>query len=325
MRLRRRDFLQGAAGAAVLPLIASTAEPHDYPAHSLRWLVGFPPGGGADTVVRIVAPWLSARLGQQVIVENRPGASTNIAAQAAVNSPPDGYTLLYYGASTLTAAILFPNLPFDVRRDILPVCGLVDFPLILVANPSVPAKTVAELIALAKANPRRLTMASYGTGSASHFAGELFKMMAGIDTVHVPYRGSAPMATDLIAGQVQVGFDVMVTSLPHVRSGALRPLAVAGSERFDALPDVPTLAETVPGYEAKAWAGLGVPKGTPADIVASLDREVRSGLANAMIRSRLADIGTVPLPLNAQEFTAYIAAESEKSIKIVQFAGIKPE
>ena len=195
-------------------------------------IVGFPPGGGADTVAKIIAPWLSGRLGQQVIIENRPGASTNIAVQAVVNSPPDGYTLLFYGASSLVNTHIFASLPFDLRRDIVPVCGLVTYPMILVAHPSVPARTVAELIAYAKANPGKVSMASFGTGSASHLAGELFKMMAGIHMVHVPYRGGAPMITDLLAGQVQIGFDVMVTSLPHVRTGGLRALAVAGSNQF---------------------------------------------------------------------------------------------
>jgi tripartite-type tricarboxylate transporter receptor subunit TctC len=268
---------------------------------------------------------LSERLGQQVIIENRPGASTNIAAQAVINSPPDGYTLLYYGASTLINASMFPNLPFDVRRDIAPVSGLAAFPMMLVANPSVPAKSVAELIAHAKANPGKVTMASFGTGSASHLAGELFKRMAGINMVHVPYRGGAPMVTDLIAGQVQVGFDVMVTSLPHVRTGALRVLGVAGKNRFDMLPDVPTVGETVPGYEARTWAGVGVAKGTPTEIIARLNQEINGGLANPTIKSRLAEVGTVPMIFTPTEFGAYIAAESDKWAEVVKFAGIKAE
>jgi tripartite-type tricarboxylate transporter receptor subunit TctC len=262
MKLHRRQLLKLAVGAAALPVVLRIARAQTYPTRPVRWIVGFPPGGGADTVTRIVGQWLSERLGQQVIIENRPGASTNIAAQAVINSPPDGYTLLFYGASTLINTSMFPNLPFDVRRDIAPVSGLVAYPMVLVAHPSVPAKTVAELTAHAKANPGKASMASFGTGSASHLAGELFNMMAGI---HVPYRGSAPMVTDLIAGQVQVGFDVMVTSLPQIRSGALRALGVAGKNRFDMLPDVPTIAETLAGYEARTWAGVGVPKGTPPE------------------------------------------------------------
>jgi tripartite-type tricarboxylate transporter receptor subunit TctC len=326
MKLRsRRQFLHLAAGAAALPAFSRIARAQAYPSRPVRWIVGFPPGGGADTVTRIVGQPLSERLGQQVIIENRPGASTNIAAQAVINSPPDGYTLLYYGASTLINASMFPNLPFDVRRDIAPVSGLAAFPMMLVVNPSVPAKTVAELIAHAKANPGKVTMASFGTGSASHLAGELFKMMAGINMVHVPYRGGAPMVTDLIAGQVQVAFDVMVTSLPHVRTGGLRALGVAGNNRFDMLPDVPTVAETVPGYEARTWAGVGVPKGTPTEIIARLNHEINAGLANPTIKSRLAEIGTIPMIFTSAEFGAYVAAESEKWAKVVKFAGIKPE
>jgi tripartite-type tricarboxylate transporter receptor subunit TctC len=325
MKLPRRNFLHLAAGAAALPAVSWIARAQGYPTRPLRWIIGFPPGGGADTVTRIVGQWLSERLGQQVIIENRPGASTNIAAQAVINSPPDGYTLLYYGASTLINASMFPNLPFDVRRDIAPVSGLAAFPMMLVANPSVPAQSVAELIAHAKANPSKVTMASFGTGSASHLAGELFMMMAEINMVHVPYRGGAPMVTDLITGQVQVGFDVMVTSLPHVRTGALRVLGVAGKNRFDMLPDVPTVAETVPGYEARTWAGVGVPKGTPTEIIARLNHEINAGLANPPIKSRLAEIGTIPIIFTATEFGTYIATESEKWAKVVKFAGVKPE
>ena len=325
MRRPRRSFLRLAAGLATLPATAWIARAQTYPTRPLRWIVGFPPGGGADTVARIMGPWLAERLGQQVIIENRPGASTNLAAQAVINSPPDGYTLLFYGASTLVNTSIFHNLPFDVRRDIAPVAGLVTFPMVLVANPSLPAKTVGELIAHARANPGKVTMASFGTGTASHLAGELFKMMAGIDMVHVPYRGGAPMVTDLIAGQVQVGFDVMVTSLPHVRTGALRALAVAGNDRFDMLPHVPTIAETVPGYEAGTWAGVGVPKGTPTEIIARLNREIDAGLADPTVKSRLAEIGTIPMVLSAAEFAAFIAAESEKWAKVVKFAGIKAE
>src|SRR4029077_15773564 len=325
MKLPRRNFLHLTAAAAALPLLSRLVWAQRYPTRPLRWIVGFPPGGGADTVTRRVGQWLSERLGQQVIIKNRPGASTNIAAQAFINSPPDGYTLLYYGASTLINASMFPNLPFDVRRDIAPVSGLAAFPMMLVANPSVPAQSVAELIAHAKANPGKVTMASFGTGSASHLAGELFKMMAEINMVHVPYRGGAPMVTDLIAGQVQVGFDVMVTSLPHVRTGALRVLGVAGKNRFDMLPDVPTVAETVPGYEARTWAGVGVPKGTPTEIIARLNYEINAGLANPPIKSRLAEIGTIPMIFTATEFGAYVAAESHKWAEVVSFAGIKPE
>jgi tripartite-type tricarboxylate transporter receptor subunit TctC len=325
MTLRRRNVLHLAAAAAALAACPRIARAQTYPARPLRWIVGFPPGGGADTVVRILAPWLSERLGQQVIIENRPGASTNIAAQAVVNSPPDGYTLLFYGASTLINTSIFQNLPFNVQRDIAPVCGLVAYPMVLIAHPSVPAKTVAELIAHAEANPGKVTMASFGTGSASHLAGELFKMMAGINMVHVPFRGGAPMVTNLIGGQVQVGFDVMVTSLPLVRAGTLRALGVAGKNRFEMLPDVPSIAETLPDYEARTWAGIGVPSGTPPEIIARLSHEINAGLADSTIKARLAEVGTVPMIFTPAEFGAYIAAESEKWAKVVKFAGVKPE
>jgi tripartite-type tricarboxylate transporter receptor subunit TctC len=325
MKVLRRRFLHLAAGAAALPAVTRFVMAQAYPSRSLRWIIGFPPGGGADTVARIMGPWLSERLGQPVIIENRPGASTNIAAQAVINSPPDGYTLLFLGLSTVVNASLFVSLPFDLQRDIAPVSGLIDFPMVLVAHPSVPARTVAEIIAHAKANPGKVSMASFGTGSASHLAGELFKIMAGVDMVHVPYRGGAPMMLDLVGGQVQVGFDVMTTSLPHIHTGALRALGVAGTKRFDMLPDVPTIAETVPGYEARTWAGVAVPRGTPPEIIARLNRDINAGLVNPTIRARLADVGTIPMVLAAAEFGAYVAAESEKWAKVVKLAGIKPQ
>jgi len=325
MKLPRRQFLRLVTAAAALPVVSRAAGAEPYPTKPIRWIIGFPPGGGADTVARIMEPWLSRRLGQPVIIENRPGASTNIAVQAVVNSPPDGYTLLWHGLSSVVNASLFSNLPFDIQRDIDPAAGVVSYPMIMIAHPSVPAKSVAELIAHAKGNPGKVTMASFGTGSASHLAGELFKFMAGIDMVHVPYRGGAPMTTDLIGGQVQVGFDVMVTALPQVRSGKLRALGVLGAKRFELLPDVQTVAETVPGYEASTWAGIGVPRGTPPEIIERLNREVNAGLAQPDIRARLADVGTVPMVLSAAEFKAYIAAEAAKWDKVVKIAGIKPQ
>ncbi len=324
MKPPRRQFLHLAAGAAALPAVSRIAWAQAYPTRPVRWIVGFPPGGGADTVARIIGPWLSQRLGQPVVIENRPGASSTLAAQAVVNSPPDGYTLLLLGGSALMATLI-TSVPFDLQRDLAPVSGLTDNPMVLVAHPSVPAKTVAELIALAKAKPSTISMGSFGTGSASHLAGELFKMMAGVNLLHVPYRGGAPMVTDLVGAQVQVAFDVMVTSLPHIRSGGLRALAVAGSDRFDMLPDVPTIAETLPGFEARTWIGVCAPAGTPEEIIERLNREINAGLATADMRARLSDVGTIPMIFSAAEFGAFVAAEAEKWTKVVKFAGIKPE
>ena len=296
-----------------------------YPAKPLRWIVGFPPGGGADIISRIVAPWLSERLGVPVIVENKPGASTNISVQAVVNSPPDGYTLLFIAASAAVNATLFDKLPFSLMRDIAPVSGLIDFPLVMVANPSLPAKSVAELIVHAKANPAKVSLASFGTGTTSHVAGELFKIMTGIEMVHVPYRGGAPMIADLLAGQVEVGIDVMTTALPHIRSGALRALGVGGKSRFPGLPEVPTIGETVAGYEANSWCGVGVPRGTPNDIIERLNREINAGLADPTLQARLANVATTPISFSPAEFGAYVAAEIEKWGKVIRMAGVKPE
>ena len=325
MKLPRRKFLHMAASAAALPAISRAASAQSYPSKPIRWVIGWPAGGGADTVARIIEPWLTRRLGQPVIIENRPGASTNISVQFVVNAPPDGYTLLWHGLSSVVNTSLFTNLPFDIQRDIDPVAGIVSYPMIVVAHPSVPVQNVAELIAHAKANPGKVTMASFGTGTASHLAGELFKFMAGIDMVHIQYRGGAPMTTDLIGGQVNVGFDVMVTALPQVRSGKLRALGVLGRKRFEPIPDIQAVAETLPGYEASTWAGMGAPRGTPTEIIERLNREVTAGLAQPDIKARLADVGTVPMVLSPAEFRAYIAAEAAKWDKVVKIAGIKPQ
>src|SRR5215470_16759474 len=253
MHLSRRRFLHLAGAAGALPAGSRRARAQAYPARPLRWIVGFPPGGGADIVSRIMAPWLAERLGQPVVIENKPGASSNISIQTVVNSPADGYTLLFVPASAAVNVTLFDQLPFNLLHDIAPVSGLIDFPLVMVANPAVPATTVAELIAYAKANPGKISLASFGTGSTSHVAGELFKQMAGVNMIHVPYRGGAPMVTDLIGGQVQVGIDVLTGSLAHIRSGGLRALGVAAKSRAEALPDVPTIGDTVAGYEANSW------------------------------------------------------------------------
>jgi len=323
MNLSRRRFLHVAAAAfSVAPGRVSAQA---YPARPLRWVVGFPPGGGADIVSRIMAPWLAERLGQPVVIENKPGASANISVQTVVNSPPDGYTLLFVPASAAVNVTLFDNLPFNLLRDIAPVSGLIDFPLVLVANPSVPAKTVAELIAYAKANPGKISIGSFGTGSTSHVAGELFKMMTGVNMIHVPYRGGAPMVADLIGGQVQVAIDVLTGSLAHIRSGSLRALGMAGKSRSEALPEVPTIGETVAGYEANSWCGVGVPRGTPPEIIERLNREINAGLVNPTIKARLVDVATTPIFFTPAEFGAYMAAEVEKWGKVIRASGIRPE
>ena len=325
MHLSRRRLLHLAGAGGALAAASRRARAQAYPSRPLRWIVGFPPGGGADIVSRIMAPWLAERLGQPVVIENKPGASSNISIQAVVNTPPDGYTLLFVPASAAVNVSLFDNLPFNLLRDIAPVSGLIDFPLVMVANPSLPAQTIAELIAYAKANPGKISMGSFGTGSTSHVAGELFKMMTGTNMIHVPYRGGAPMVADLVGGQVQVAFDVLTGSLAHVRSGSLRALGMAGKHRSDALPQVPTIGETVAGYEANSWCGVGVPRGTPAEIIGRLNREINAGLANPAVRARLADVATTPIVFSPDEFGAYMASEVEKWGKVVRLAGIRPE
>src|SRR6516225_6464562 len=265
------------------------------------------------------------RLGQSVVVENKPGGGTNLAVQTAVNSPPDGYTLLFVTTTNAINATFYPTLPFNVLRDIAPVAGLVDLPFVMEVNPSVPAKTVAEFIAHAKANPGKVNTASFGTGTISHLAWELFKLMTGVDTVHVPYHGGAPMVTDLIGGRVEAGIDALPNSLPHLRSGALRALAVTGPARSAAVPDVPTVGETVPGYEVTGWTGIGVPAGTPAAIVATLNREINAGLADARIAARLADVGGRPIVLTAAEFGQLWLRDTDKWAKVVKFAAAKRE
>jgi tripartite-type tricarboxylate transporter receptor subunit TctC len=325
MKLPRRRFLQLAVSVASLPMASRIARAQVYPMRPIRWIVGFAPGGGADTIVRILGTWLSERLGQPVIVENKPGAGTNLSIQAAVNSPPDGYTLVLTGSSTAINSTLYKALPFNPLSDIAPVAGLVAWPMVLEANPSVAAKTVGELIARAKAQPGQINMASFGTGTPSHIAGEQLKMMTGVNMVHVPYRGSAPMLVDLLAGRVQISFDIMATSLPYIRSGALRALAVAGRERFKGLPEVPTVADTIPGFEASVWGGVAVPGGTPYEIIDLLNREINAGLANPAIKAKLADLTAIPLIFTPAELGAYLTAEAEKWGKVVNSLGLKPD
>jgi tripartite-type tricarboxylate transporter receptor subunit TctC len=323
MKASRRRILRLAAGAVVLPALSRPALAQSYPTRQLRWIVGFAAGGGGDIISRIMAAWLAERLGQPVIVENRPGGATNVSVQQVANSPPDGYTLLWLPSSAAINATLYDALPFKLMRDIAPIAGLVDFPLVMVANPSLPAKTIPELIARAKAEPGKITLASYGTGSTSHVAGELFKLMAGVNMIHVPYRGGAPMITDLIGGQVQVGIDVSTTSRPPVQSGALRALGICGA-RSSMFPDVASIGESVPGYEASAWAGVGTTRGTPPEIIERLNRELNAGLTNPTVKARLADVATTPLVFTAKEFEAYVAAEVEKWGKVIKQTGIRP-
>jgi tripartite-type tricarboxylate transporter receptor subunit TctC len=325
MPLTRRRFLSLAGVAVALPAISRAARAQAYPSRPIRWVVGFPAGGGADIVARIMAPWLSELLGQPVVVENKPGAASNISVQTVVNSPPDGHTLLFVPASAAVNATLFDNLPFNLLRDIAPVSGLIDFPLVMVANPNIGAKNVAEVIALAKANPGKVSIGSFGTGSTSHVAGELFKMMTGVDIVHVPYRGGAAMIADVIGGQVQVGIDVLTGSLAQIRAGTLRALAMAGATRSEILPDVPVIGETVPLYVANSWCGVGVPRGTPGEIVERLNREINAGLRDPAVRARLLAVATTPILYTPAEFGAYVAAEVEKWGRVIRSSGIRPE
>jgi len=308
--------LAGTGGAA--------AQDRDYPVRPVRWVVGFPAGGSTDIVARILGAWLQERLGQPFLVENRPGAGSNIAAEMAVNAAADGYTLLSVtSANAINATVNRKTLSFDILTQIAPVAGLARGPNVLVVHPSIPATTVAEFVAYAKARPGRLNMGTPGVATTGHMAGELFKAMAGIDLVHVPYRGSAPAVTDLIAGQVQMMVDAMVTTLPHIQSGKLRALAVTTATRSEALPNVPTIAETVPGYEAVIWYGVGVPQGTPAGIIGRLNREINAGLASTKIKSQLAELGVTPITSSPPEFGAFVKAEIDKWEKVIRVSGTK--
>jgi tripartite-type tricarboxylate transporter receptor subunit TctC len=319
----RRAFMRAAAAGAALSAFPHAARALDYPTRPVHWIIGFPPGGGADIVARILGAWLAERLGQQVIIENRPGAGTNIATEYVVHSAPDGYTLLWAGVSNAINASIFSDLSFDFLKDIAPVSGVVAYPLMIEVNPQVPAKNIAELIALAKASPGKLTLASYGTGTISQVAGELFKMRAGIEMVHIPYKGGAPMLTDLLSGHVNAAINVVASDLPHIRSGAVRALATLGLKRLDALPDVPTLAETFPGYEAVAFTGVGVPQGTPPEVIARLNREINAGLADPGLRKRFDDLTVTPLIFTPAEYGAYMKSETEKWATVIKAANIK--
>jgi tripartite-type tricarboxylate transporter receptor subunit TctC len=323
--LPRRAFLHLVAGAAALPAAARIARAETYPSRPVRLVVGFAPGGGNDIVARIMGQWLSQRTGQQFFIENRPGAGTNIATEVVVNASPDGYTLLLAGLPNAYNAALYDKLKFNFIRDVVPVAGVARGPLVMVLHPSVPAKTVPAFIAYAKANPGKVNMASSGTGGGGHLAGELFKMMAGVDLVHVPYRGNGPALAALLGGQVEVLFPTLASSIAYIRAGTLRGLAVTGAMRSDALPDLPTVGEFVPGYEVTAWYGVGAPKGTPAGVIDKLNKEIDAGLADPEMMARFVDLGDVPMSMSPAAFAKLIADETEKWGKVVKFAGIKPE
>jgi tripartite-type tricarboxylate transporter receptor subunit TctC len=325
MKLPRRQFLHLAAGAAALPAVSRLAWAQAYPTRPVRIIVGAAPSGSFDIMARLIGQRLSEQLGQPFVIDNRPGAVGNIATEAVVRSPADGYTLLLVGAPHAINATLYDKLNFNFIRDIAPVAGIDREPLVMAVNPSVPARTVPEFIAYAKANPGKISMASAGNGTPSHVSGELFKMMAGVNMVHVPYRGGGPALPDLLAGQVQVMFPSMSSSIEYVRTGKLRALAVTTATRSDALPQVSTVSDFVPGFEATLWTGIGAPKNTPADIVDKLNREINAGLADPTIKARLADLGGTPLVGSPADFGKLIADETEKWAKVVKFAGIKAD
>jgi len=320
----RRHFLAGAvvASAVALPRLAAA---QSYPSRPLRWVVPFPAGGSTDLIARLLGEWLAQKLGQPVVIENKSGGGTNIGVQAVVNAAPDGYTLLFALATNTINPSLYKSLPFDFQRDIAPVAGLAELPLVFDLNPSVPAKTVPEFIAYAKTNPGKINFASFGTRTISHLAIELFKIAAGVDIVHVPYQGGAPMLTDLLSGRIQAGIDALPNSLPHIRSGGVQALAIMSAKRTPALPDVPAINETIAGLEVTPWTAVGVPSGTPVEIVARLNREINAGLNDPAIKARMGEVGGVPLIYTPAELRALIASDTAKWAKVVAQAGIQPE
>jgi len=323
MKLSRRYVLHLAAGAAALRSLPDVAWAQAYPMRPVRWIVGVAPGGGTDILARLMSQWLSERLGQPFVIENRPGAGTNIATEAVVKAAPDGYTLLMIGPSSAINATLYDKLNFNFIHDIAPVASIMRTPNVMLVHPSFPAKTVPQFIAYAKANPGKVSMASAGTGTGGHLSGELFEMMTGIDVVHVPYRGMVPALTDLLAGQVQAFFGTTSGSIEYARTGKLRALAISSATRWELLPDLPAIAEFVPGYEASGWYGLGAPQNTPAEIIDKLNKEINAGLADPKIRAQLGDLGGAVLPGTPAEFAKLIADETEKWGKVIRAANIK--
>ncbi len=325
MKPSRRQFLRLAAGAGAVPPISKTTSAQVYPARPVRIIVGYPSGGSNDILARLMAQWLSERMGQQFIIENRPGAGSNIATEAVVRADPDGYTLLMVSTANMSNAALYDKLNYNFIRDIAPVAGVMRVPLVMEVNLSIPAKTVPEFIAYAKANPGKINFASGGIGTSIHLSGELFKMMTGIDMQHVPYRGNGPALTDLLGGQVQVMFDTMPAAIGYIRADKLRALAVSTAMRSEVLPDVPTIGESVPGYEASSLYGVAAPRNTPAEIVDKLNGEIMAALADAAMKTRLADLGGIALAGSAAEFGKLIAVETEKWAKVIRTGNIKAQ
>jgi tripartite-type tricarboxylate transporter receptor subunit TctC len=325
MRLRRRNFLRLAAGAAAWPVLPRVARADTYPSRPVHILCGFAAGGAADTVARLTAEWLSEQLGQQFVVDNRPGAGTNIATEEVVQAAPDGYTLLLVTGANAINATLYQHLNFDFLRDTTPVAGVIRVPQVMVVNPQLPARTVAEFIAYAKANPGKINMGSGGVGSTLHVAGELFKMMAGVNLVHVPYRGDAPALVDLMGGQIQVMFDLTAAALPFIKAGKIRALAVTSATRTLSLPDLPPISDVLPGYEATSFEGIAAPKDTPIEIVDKLNKAINAGFSDPKFKARLADLGGDGMPGTPADFTKVIADETGKWGKVVKFAGLKAE
>jgi tripartite-type tricarboxylate transporter receptor subunit TctC len=325
VKLPRRKFLHLAAGAAAFPAVSRIARAETYPARPVRSIVGFGAGSAADIVARLIGQWLSERIGQPFIVENRPGAGSNMGAQAVVRAPADGYTFLLVTTTNAINATLYNNLDFNLMRDIAPVAGLILVPNVMLVNPSVPANTVPEFIAYAKANPGKLNMASTGSGTVPHVSGELFNMMAGVNMVHVQYRGAPAALTDLLGGQVQAYFASTTVSVEHIRAGKLRALAVTTAERSEALPDIPTVGDFLPGYESSLWFGVGAPKSTPAEIIDKLNKEINAGLADPKIKAAVADMGGTGLAGSPADFGMLVARETEKWAKVVKFSGARPD
>ena len=325
MTIPRRRFLHLAAGAAALPMTSQISWAQAYPARPVRWIIGFAPGGTTDVISRLIVQYLTEHLGQPFIVESRPGAATNVATEMVVRSPANGYTLLFIGSPNAINTSLYTRLNFNFSRDIAPVAAIVSVPTVMVVHPSVPVTTVPEFIAYAKANPGKINMASSGIGSTPHLAGELFKMMAGVDIQHVPYRGAAPAMTDLLAGQVQVYFVTTPSSMQYIKSGQLRAIAVTTAKRLPELPGLPAISEFVPGYDASAWYGLGAPKDTPKDIINKLNREINAAVANASIKKRFDDLGCTIIAGSPADLAKLIVDDTERWAKVVRFAGLKAD